>query len=84
MDRTALTATLKPPERHGKVAVAADPVDPGDKRSRLVTPTPASRTLLAAALLLWERGRGSWATSCRAVDLDPLKNGREFSRVDLG
>jgi DNA-binding MarR family transcriptional regulator len=50
MDRTTLTAALKPLERRGLVRVA---VDDADKRSRLLTLTPASRALLAAALPAW-------------------------------
>ena len=38
MDRTTLTAALKPLERRGLVAVTADPED---KRGRLMTLTPA-------------------------------------------
>jgi DNA-binding MarR family transcriptional regulator len=52
MDRTTLTANLKPLERRGLVAIAAGPTD---KRSRLLALTPAGRSLLAAALPLWER-----------------------------
>ena len=46
VDRTTLTAALKPLERRGLVAVAADP---DDKRGRLLTLTPAGRRLLARA-----------------------------------
>lgn len=52
MDRTTLTANLKPLERRGLVTVAADP---DDKRSRRLTLTPAGRSLLAAALPHWEK-----------------------------
>ena len=51
MDRTTLTAALKPLERRGLVAVAADPAD---RRSRLLSLTPAGRALLVAALPIWE------------------------------
>src|SRR3984957_20005559 len=44
MDRTTLTAALKPLERRGLVAVAADP---GDRRSRLMALTSQRLTLLA-------------------------------------
>lgn len=56
MDRTTLTANLKPLERRGLVAVAADP---GDRRGRLLTLTDAGRDLLAAALPLWRRTQES-------------------------
>jgi DNA-binding MarR family transcriptional regulator len=52
MDRTTLTAALKPLTRRGLVTVA---VDPDDKRSRLLSLTPAGRTLLAEALPIWRR-----------------------------
>jgi len=52
MDRTTLTAALKPLERRGLVKVAADP---GDRRSRLMALTPKGMTLLAKAVPIWER-----------------------------
>jgi DNA-binding MarR family transcriptional regulator len=52
MDRTTLTAALKPLERRGLINVA---VDPADRRSRRLTLTPAGHRLLAAALPIWER-----------------------------
>lgn len=50
MDRTTLTAALKPLERRGLVASSADP---NDRRSRLVALTPAGRSLLARAVPVW-------------------------------
>jgi DNA-binding MarR family transcriptional regulator len=52
MDRTTLTANLKPLERRGLVTIAPDP---DDRRSRLLTLTPAGRSLLAAAMPVWEK-----------------------------
>ena len=52
MDRTTLTANLKPLERRGLVRVA---VDEADRRSRVMTLTPAGRKLLAAAVPIWKR-----------------------------
>jgi DNA-binding MarR family transcriptional regulator len=54
MDRTTLTANLKPLERRGLVKLA---VDAADRRSRRMTLTPAGRTLLAAAIPLWKRAQ---------------------------
>jgi len=54
MDRTTLTANLKPLERRGLVKVA---VDAADRRSRLMSLTPAGRALLAAAIPLWKRAQ---------------------------
>ena len=50
MDRTTLTAALKPLQRRGLVTVM---VDPTDRRGRRLTLTPAGRDLLAAALPIW-------------------------------
>src|ERR1700737_4283350 len=44
MDRTTLTAALKPLERRGLVVAAAHPMD---RRSRLLQLTPAGRPLLS-------------------------------------
>lgn len=52
MDRTTLTAALKPLERRGFVTVTADP---DDKRSRVMTLTPAGRERLVAAVPVWKR-----------------------------
>jgi DNA-binding MarR family transcriptional regulator len=51
MDRTTLTAALKPLERRGLVEIAGDPAD---RRSRLLTLTPAGRKVLANAVPIWE------------------------------
>jgi len=52
MDRTTLTAALKPLERRGLVAVA---VGSADRRSRSIALTPKGMTLLAKAVPIWER-----------------------------
>jgi DNA-binding MarR family transcriptional regulator len=52
MDRTTLTAALKPLERRGLLRVA---VDETDKRSRRLILAPAGRSLLAAAMPIWRR-----------------------------
>jgi DNA-binding MarR family transcriptional regulator len=52
MDRTTLTAALKPLERRGLVVVA---IDPSDRRGRRLTLTPAGLDLLAAATPVWQR-----------------------------
>ncbi len=51
MDRTTLTANLKPLERRGLLRVT---VDAADRRSRRLALTAAGRAALAAALPLWE------------------------------
>jgi DNA-binding MarR family transcriptional regulator len=51
MDRTTLTAALKPLERRGLLALA---IDDADRRSRRLSLTSAGRELLAAALPIWK------------------------------
>lgn len=73
MDRTTLTANLKPLERRGLVTVSADEKD---RRNRLMTLTPAGRALLASAVPVWERTH---------EDIDRLITGSdpETLRADL-
>jgi DNA-binding MarR family transcriptional regulator len=52
LDRTTLTANLKPLERRGLVKVK---VDSEDKRSRRLILTPTGRAVLAAAAPIWKR-----------------------------
>jgi DNA-binding MarR family transcriptional regulator len=52
MDRTTLTAALKPLQRRGLVAVM---VDADDRRSRRLKLTPAGSALLARAVPVWRR-----------------------------
>jgi len=51
MDRTTLTANLKPLERRGLLKISADPED---KRSKLLTLTAKGRALLASAMPIWK------------------------------
>ena len=51
MDRTTLTAALKPIERRGLAEVVPDP---DDRRSRRLLLTQAGRTLLARAVPAWQ------------------------------
>jgi DNA-binding MarR family transcriptional regulator len=52
MDRTTLTAALKPLERRGLVEVS---IDPADRRGRQLTLTRRGRNLLAEAVPIWRR-----------------------------
>ena len=52
MDRTTLTAALKPLQRRDLVAVT---VGADDRRSRRLKLTPAGRALLARAVPVWRR-----------------------------
>jgi DNA-binding MarR family transcriptional regulator len=66
MDRTTLTANLKPLERRGLVTVSV--VD-SDKRSRNLMLTAAGRDLLVAALPIWEAEHE--AIEGQLTDLEP-------------
>jgi DNA-binding MarR family transcriptional regulator len=74
MDRTTLTAALKPLERRGLVEIA---IDPDDRRSRRLALTAGGRKLLARALPIWRRVH---------ADLDALLDGSDPDRLrtDLG
>jgi DNA-binding MarR family transcriptional regulator len=50
MDRTTLTAALKPLVRRGLVTIS---VDKKDRRTRLLTIRPAGRVLLAKGFPIW-------------------------------
>ncbi len=73
MDRTTLTAALKPLERRGLVSVT---VDETDRRGRRLVLTPAGRDQLASALPIWERAH---------AEIDALITGSdpETLRADL-
>ena len=51
MDRTTLTAALKPLERRGLVKVVPDPLD---RRSHFLKLTAKGRNLLARAVQVWK------------------------------
>ena len=70
MDRTTLTAALKPLLRRGVVTVR---VDPADKRSRRMILTPAGQALLANALPLWRREHTAIDRRFIAADEDRLR-----------
>jgi len=52
MDRTTLTAALKPLERRGLVKVSHDP---RDRRSRILALTESGHELLIQAMPMWEQ-----------------------------
>jgi DNA-binding MarR family transcriptional regulator len=56
MDRTTLTANLKPLERRGLVTVTVDGVD---KRTRRLALTPAGHALLVAACPVWRQAHAA-------------------------
>jgi DNA-binding MarR family transcriptional regulator len=71
MDRTTLTAALKPLERRGLVEVL---IDPKDKRGRLMKLTPAGKTLLASAVPIWERTHAAVDGLLGDANIDRLRS----------
>jgi DNA-binding MarR family transcriptional regulator len=55
MDRTTLTAALKPLERRGLVEILTDPAD---RRGRLLKLTDGGKAVLARAVPIWEKTHG--------------------------
>jgi DNA-binding MarR family transcriptional regulator len=70
MDRTTLTANLKPLERRGLVTVT---VDEADRRSRRLKLTPAGRDLLVAAVPVWKRTHTALERLLGGSDPDRLR-----------
>jgi DNA-binding MarR family transcriptional regulator len=70
MDRTTLTANLKPLERRDLIGVT---VDDADKRSRRLALTPAGRDLLVAAFPVWERTHAALERLLGGSDADRLR-----------
>jgi DNA-binding MarR family transcriptional regulator len=70
MDRTTLTAALKPLERRGLVGVT---VDETDRRSRRLALTPAGRKLLAEAVPLWRSEHAAVERGLAGADPDRLR-----------
>lgn len=71
MDRTTVTAALKPLERRGLVKVVADHVD---RRSRRLSLTPEGNTVLAAAMPIWEKTHRDVEALIKDTDPDGLRN----------
>ena len=83
MDRTTLTAALKPLERRDLVAVS---IDPEDRRGRLLRLTAKGRRLLAKALPIWKTNhqlleQRVGATGGLHKELAVLSNGRHDLRA---
>ena len=70
LDRTTLTANLKPLERRGLVKVT---VDQEDKRSRRLVLTAAGRALLAAAAPIWKRAHAQTERLLTRISPDTLR-----------
>jgi DNA-binding MarR family transcriptional regulator len=72
LDRTTLTANLKPLERRGLVKVT---VDAHDRRSRRLILTAAGREALAAAAPIWKRTHARVERALRATSADIMRAG---------
>jgi DNA-binding MarR family transcriptional regulator len=72
MDRTTLTAALKPLERRGLVTIIPDQTD---HRSRRLILTSAGKALLASALPTWQQTHQEVEGSLNNNDLDRLRSG---------
>jgi DNA-binding MarR family transcriptional regulator len=70
MDRTTLTANLKPLERRGLVSVQPDAAD---RRSRRLQLTEDGRTLLKQAVPLWRAAHDDLDTLLAACSPDALR-----------
>jgi DNA-binding MarR family transcriptional regulator len=70
MDRTTLTAALKPLERRGLVQITPDPAD---RRSRILKLTSEGRKLLARALPTWKQTHEAIERQLPEVDPDALR-----------
>ena len=72
MDRTTLTANLKPLEREGLVGSA---IDPADRRGRLLVLTTAGKKTLKAALPIWTRTHAQIDERLMRADASSLRAG---------
>ena len=70
MDRTTLTAALKPLERDGLVAIAKDP---DDRRNRLLSLTEKGRRILASAIPIWRDLHGAIEAGMAGLEPDDLR-----------
>lgn len=71
MDRTTLTAALKPLDRDGLVTVTRDPED---RRSRLLSLTDKGRAVLAAAVPIWRDLHAAIEAGLPELQPDDLRN----------
>jgi DNA-binding MarR family transcriptional regulator len=70
MDRTTLTAALKPLSRRGLVDVTPDPDDLRGRRLRL---TSAGHAVLLNALPIWKRTHAEVEHALAGIGADPLR-----------
>ncbi|MBN7807129.1 MarR family transcriptional regulator [Agrobacterium rosae] len=77
MDRTTLTAALKPLQKRGLLSIEPDPKDKRGKRLKL---TPEGMAVLASAVPIWTRTHGEVEAQIESGDADRLRR----DLVDLG
>lgn len=71
MDRTTLTANLKPLERRGWLKIS---VDKKDRRSRRLSLTPAGRAVLAKAFPLWKEAHAAVEKKIASCGADMMRS----------
>ena|SRR5882672_2884943 len=72
MDRTTLTANLKPLERRRLVTTT---IDPDDRRGRLVSLTKAGQAVLRSAVPIWRRTHKEIDRQLSSADGKTLRGG---------
>jgi DNA-binding MarR family transcriptional regulator len=72
MDRTTLTANLKPLVKRRLAEIA---IDPNDRRGRRLKLTPAGQALLKSAVPIWERTQREAERQLTVSDADTLRSG---------
>jgi len=70
MDRTTLTAMLKPLERRGLVTIS---ISSNDRRNRLLALTDAGRALMAAATPIWRETHAEIEAQLPGLDPDGVR-----------
>ena len=83
MDRTTLTAALKPLERRGLVRVAADAED---RRVKRLTLTPTGNAVLAKAYALWQQHHSAIEAGMASPSADAMRRGlvRMVEKLERG
>lgn len=72
MDRTTLTAALKPLERRGLVKIAQEKAD---RRNRILILTAKGKSLLARAVPIWQRTHAEIEKQLTGLKPDDLRAG---------
>jgi DNA-binding MarR family transcriptional regulator len=83
MDRTTLTAALKPLERRGLVRIAPDE---DDRRIKRLSLTPAGNAVLAKAYALWVEHHGAIEAGMASPNADAMRGGliRMVQKLERG